>query len=149
MRIWTCTQGRRGQLPPAPPTLQGSMKQPKGRPGCGAPSYGDLQQSPLAFSTDGGHMGNLDPSPMNLLTMAHQQPESCKLETQRPKFSEKKVLRGSSVLFLWSPHQVRCAHHCTRWKIFLRAPAGLAPTTAKCFNKCQGWHERSLSERTD
>lgn len=34
-------------------------------------------------------------------------------------------------------------------KMFLRAPAGLAPTTAECFNKCQGWHERSLSERTD
>lgn len=42
-----------------------------------------------------------------------------------------------------------CAHRCSRWKMLLRAPAGPPLTTAECFNKCQSWHERSLSKKTD
>lgn len=85
-------------------------------------------------------------------TMAHPQPESSmQLRNSESKgFWYRRKSPGAPQCSFCGPHTpVPCVHHCTRWKMFLRARAGPAPTTAQCFNKCQGWHERSLSEKTD
>lgn len=78
-------------------------------------------------------MGNLDPfsGPMDQPTVAHPQPESCNLETRRPKFSgtEESPQGLFSVLFVVpTPSSVCTSLH--QVEDVSQGPAGPAPTTA-------------------